>query len=84
MSFFLNNQPLKVSLWPENPFIKFSDVLLEIGTVVSLDEFFVAWRGRLKGVDFLLDPFDGTCKFCFTRDYCLLIQRFGQAFSDKL
>ncbi|KAF3447120.1 hypothetical protein FNV43_RR12300 [Rhamnella rubrinervis] len=76
---FLNNQPLKVSLGPENPFhlnrrrrttppIKLYDVLLEVGTLVSRDEFFVAWKGPLKGLDFLVDPFDGTCKFCFTRD----------------
>lgn len=76
---FLKDKPLKVSLGPENPFrldqrrrtsspIKLSDVLLEIGTLVSQDKFFVAWKGPSKGLDFLVDPFDRTCKFCFTRD----------------
>ncbi|XVE97429.1 hypothetical protein REPUB_Repub03eG0018700 [Reevesia pubescens] len=74
-----NNQLLKVSLGPENPYylnrrrrnttpFKLPDVSLEIGTLVSRDEFFVGWRGPPSGVDFLVDPFDGTCKFCFSRD----------------
>lgn len=76
---FLNKQPLKVSLGPQNPFSlrqrrrtttphKLSDVLVEIGSLVSRDDFFVAWRGAHDGVEFLVDTFDGTCKFCFTRD----------------
>ncbi|KAB1204617.1 RNA-dependent RNA polymerase 6 [Morella rubra] len=76
---FLNKQPLKVSLGPQNPFSlrqrrrtttphKLSDVLVEIGSLVSRDDFFVAWRGAHYGVEFLVDTFDGTCKFCFTRD----------------
>ncbi|PON57077.1 RNA-dependent RNA polymerase-type [Parasponia andersonii] len=75
----LYGQPLKVTLGPGNPFrmnqrrrtttpIKLADVLLEIGTLVKRDEFFVAWRGPPRGVDFLVDPFDGACKFCFTKD----------------
>ncbi|OMO61675.1 RNA-dependent RNA polymerase, eukaryotic-type [Corchorus capsularis] len=74
-----NKQLLKVSLGPENPYylnrrrrnttpIKLSDVCLEIGTMVSPNEFFVAWKGPPSGVDFLVDPFDSTCKFCFSRD----------------
>lgn len=53
----LHNQPLKVTLGPNNPFrmnqrrrnttpIKLSDVVLEIGTLVRRDEFLAAWRGR--------------------------------------
>ncbi|KAH7524659.1 hypothetical protein FEM48_Zijuj06G0143000 [Ziziphus jujuba var. spinosa] len=75
----LNDRPLKVSLGPENPYrlnqrrrtttpIKLSDVVVDIGTLVTRDQFFIAWRGPPYGVDFLVDPFDGTCKFCFTRD----------------
>ncbi|KAJ9167744.1 hypothetical protein P3X46_019346 [Hevea brasiliensis] len=75
---FLNDRPLKVSLGPENPYhmnqrrrtttpFKLSDARIEIGTVCR-NEFLVAWRGPSSGVDFLVDPFDGTCKFCFTRD----------------
>ncbi|KAJ7966178.1 RNA-dependent RNA polymerase [Quillaja saponaria] len=76
---FFNDQPLKVTLGPENPFClnqrrrtmnpyKLSDVLVEIGNLVSRDDFFVSWRGPAYGVDFLVDPFDGTCRFCFTKD----------------
>ncbi|KAM5569729.1 RNA-dependent RNA polymerase 6 [Rosa sericea] len=76
---FLKNQALKVSLGPENSYnmnkrrrtkipFKLADVRLEIGSLVCLDEFFVAWRGPPYGVDFVVDPFDGTCKFCFRRD----------------
>ncbi|KAK7311873.1 hypothetical protein RJT34_10310 [Clitoria ternatea] len=75
----LNNQPLKVSSGPETPYFlnqrrrttvpfKMSDVIVEIGTLVSPEEFLVAWRGPDKGVKFLVDPFDGTCKLCFNRD----------------
>lgn len=70
---------LKVSLGSKNPYrmnqrrrtttpFKLSDVYLEIGFVVSKDEFFVGWRGPTSGVDFLVDPFDGTSKFLFTKD----------------
>lgn len=76
---FFNNQALKVSLGPENSYnmnrrrrtkipFKLCDVHVEIGTLVRPDEFFVAWRGPPYGVDFVVDPFDGTCKFCFVRD----------------
>ncbi|XP_059658136.1 RNA-dependent RNA polymerase 6-like isoform X1 [Cornus florida] len=75
----LFKNPLKVSLGPQNPRrmskwridnvpFRFSDVKVEIGLLVSRDEFFVGWRGPANGVDFLVDPFDGTCKFLFTKD----------------
>ncbi|KAK8513559.1 hypothetical protein V6N12_052737 [Hibiscus sabdariffa] len=75
----LNNQLLKVSLGPENPFylnrrrrnktpFKLPDVSLEIGSLASRNQFFVGWRGPPSGVDFIVDPFDDTCKFCFSRD----------------
>ncbi|KAI4316321.1 hypothetical protein L6164_024311 [Bauhinia variegata] len=76
---FLNNQALKVSLGPENPHslnqrrrtttpYKLSDAIVEIGALVGPEDFLVAWRGPDKGVNFLVDPFDGMCKFCFSRD----------------
>ncbi|KAH9666211.1 RNA-dependent RNA polymerase 6 [Citrus sinensis] len=79
MELFLNGRALKVSLGPENPFrlnqrggtsapLKLPDVYVEIGSLVTQDEFFVSWRGPASGTDFLVDPFDGTCKFCFTKD----------------
>ncbi|KAF4404318.1 hypothetical protein G4B88_014774 [Cannabis sativa] len=75
----LDGNPLKVSLGPENPYSmnqrrrtisprKIPDVLLEIGTLVKRDEFFSAWSGAPRGVDFVVDPFNWTCKFCFTKD----------------
>ncbi|XP_050216732.1 RNA-dependent RNA polymerase 6 [Mercurialis annua] len=76
---FFNGRALKASLGPENPFhlnlrrrtippFKLPNVRVEIGTLVSRDEFLVGWRGPLTGVEFLVDPFDATCKFCFKRD----------------
>ncbi|KAL0313203.1 UNVERIFIED_CONTAM: RNA-dependent RNA polymerase 6 [Sesamum radiatum] len=47
---------------------KLSDVLIEIGVMRSRDEFLVGWRGPRIGVDFLVDPFNGTCKLHFTKD----------------
>lgn len=75
----LFGNPLKVSSGPENPHrinqrrrtttpFKLSDVRLDIGILPNRDEFLVGWRGPASGVDFLVDPFDGTCKFCFTRE----------------
>ncbi|WCJ30286.1 RNA-dependent RNA polymerase 6 [Euphorbia peplus] len=76
---FLNNQPLKVSLGPENPFhlnkrrrkttpFKLSNVGVDIGTLISPDEFMIGWKGPSSGVHFHVDPFDGTCRFCYTKD----------------
>lgn len=86
---FLNNQALKVSLGPENPFrlnrrgrtstpFKLPDVCVEIGTLVTRDEFFVGWRGPDSGTEFLVDPFDGTCKFCFSRDTAFSIKGYSE------
>ncbi|KAL0729941.1 hypothetical protein Bca4012_026034 [Brassica carinata] len=72
----LDGQPLKVSLGPKNPYTlnqrrrtttpyKLTGVSIEIGTLVARDEFLVSWRA--EGVDFLVDPFDNTCRFCFTK-----------------
>ncbi|XP_024984281.1 RNA-dependent RNA polymerase 6-like [Cynara cardunculus var. scolymus] len=47
---------------------KFSNVVLEIGMFASRDNFLVGWRGPASGVDFLIDPFDYSCKFLFTKD----------------
>ncbi|KAK3009291.1 hypothetical protein RJ639_013141 [Escallonia herrerae] len=75
----LFKRPLRVILGPENshrmnqrrmtiePF-KLSDVRLEIGLLARRDEFFVSWRGNPTGVDFVVDPFDGRCKFLFSKD----------------
>ena len=76
---FLHGKPLKVSLGPETPFhlnqrrrstipFNFSNVRLEIGILVSRDDYFAGWRGPSYGVDFLVDPFVGTCKFLFTKE----------------
>lgn len=74
---FFNDKPLKASFG--NPFLinqktrtttpyNFKDVYVEIGGLVSRGEYFVAWKGPATGVDFVVDPFDGTCKFLFTKD----------------
>ncbi|KAL3497389.1 hypothetical protein ACH5RR_040121 [Cinchona calisaya] len=74
----LGMKSLKVSLGPENPhrmnerrrtFIPFrlSDVSVEIGVLTRQDEFVVGWRGP-TGFDFLVDPFNGSCRLLFTRD----------------
>ncbi|XP_059275251.1 RNA-dependent RNA polymerase 6-like [Lycium ferocissimum] len=75
----LEDKPLKFSLGPENPFrlnerrrstmpFKFTDVTVEIGVLVGKDDFVVGWRGPHTGVNFLVDPFNGTCKIVFTKD----------------
>ncbi|KAL0315122.1 UNVERIFIED_CONTAM: RNA-dependent RNA polymerase 6 [Sesamum calycinum] len=75
----LGRKPLKVSLGPQNPHrmnerrrtttpYKLSDILIEAGVMRSRDEFLVGWRGPRTGVDFLVDPFNGTCKLHFTKD----------------
>ncbi|CAO2825805.1 unnamed protein product [Amaranthus hypochondriacus] len=75
----LYGKVLKVSSGPQNPFrinqrrrtttpYKLTDVRLDIGTLVSSDEMIVGWKGPPTGVNLLVDPFDGTCKFCFTRE----------------
>ncbi|GAB2284911.1 RNA dependent RNA polymerase [Dionaea muscipula] len=73
----LAGKQLKVG--PENPFrvsqrrrstapFKLSDVCFELGILATRDEFLMGWRGPDTGVDFFIDPFDGTCKFVFKRD----------------
>ncbi|KAJ8555364.1 hypothetical protein K7X08_012860 [Anisodus acutangulus] len=75
----LEEKPLKVSLGPENPFrlnegrrtiipCKFPNVSVEIGVLVGKDDFVVGWRGPHTGVNFLVDPFNGTCKILFTKN----------------
>ncbi|XP_073054635.1 RNA-dependent RNA polymerase 6 [Primulina eburnea] len=81
----LGRKHLKVSLGAENPYrlnerrrtttpLKLSDVNLEIGLLRSRDEFVVGWRGPSTGVDFLVDPFSGTCKLLFTRDTAFTVK----------
>ncbi|XP_054822404.1 RNA-dependent RNA polymerase 6 [Prosopis cineraria] len=76
---FWQNQHLKVSLGPENPYSlnqrrrtttphKLTDVLVEIGSLIDPENFYVAWRGPDKGVNFLVDPFDEMCRICFHKD----------------
>lgn len=75
----LGRKPLKVSLGPQNPHrlrerrrtttpYKLSDVFVETGVMRSRDEFIVGWRWPQSGVDFLVDPFNGTCELHFTKD----------------
>ncbi|KAK4798218.1 hypothetical protein SAY86_030544 [Trapa natans] len=75
----LDGRSLKVRMGPEStshmkqrrrdtPPLKLPNVIVDIGTLISDGEFWTAWRAPPSGVDFYVDPFDGTCKFCFTRD----------------
>ncbi|XP_057434485.1 RNA-dependent RNA polymerase 6 [Lotus japonicus] len=79
-------KPLKVISGPQNPYFlnqrrrketpfKLSDVLVEIGTLVSPEEFVVAWRGPEKGVNLLVDPFDRMCRLRFSRDTAFSIKQ---------
>ncbi|KAK9149643.1 hypothetical protein Scep_008400 [Stephania cephalantha] len=81
-----NGNPLKVSLGPESPFFvnkrrrkispfKFSDVGVEMGALVSPNELLVGWElPAVAGVDFVVDPFDDTCKFTFTQETAFLFK----------
>ncbi|PWA55249.1 RNA-dependent RNA polymerase 6 [Artemisia annua] len=64
---------------PENPYrmnqqrrdempIRIESVNLEVGLLSNPDNFVVGWRGAESGVDFLVDPFDYSCKFLFTKE----------------
>ncbi|XP_042519740.1 RNA-dependent RNA polymerase 6-like [Macadamia integrifolia] len=75
---FLNHRPLKVSLGPESPYhinqrrrnIRPFKIpaCVEIGSLVSTNEFLVGWKGPTYGVTFLVDPFDATCRIQFSKD----------------
>lgn len=79
----LNGQVLKVSLGPSNsynisrrrrtiPPFKLPNVQLQIGTLVSHNEYYTAYS--LSVDNFLVDPFDNTCKFCFSRETAFSIK----------
>ncbi|XP_077220203.1 RNA-dependent RNA polymerase 6 [Tasmannia lanceolata] len=80
----LNCHPLKVNLGLESSYrvnrrrmmdpFKFSDVGVEIGTLVNRDEFWVGWKGPDSGIDFLIDSFDDSCKIVFTKDVAFSIK----------
>lgn len=50
-----------------DPF-KFLDVNVDIGTMVSQQEFWVGWKGPGCGVDFFIDPFQDSCQFFFNKN----------------
>ncbi|XP_042520106.1 RNA-dependent RNA polymerase 6-like [Macadamia integrifolia] len=74
----LNHRPLKVSLGPDSPYhinqrtrntLPFKiPASVEIGSLVSPNDFLVGWKGPTSGVNFLVDPFDATCKIQFSKD----------------
>lgn len=74
----LNGCPLMVHLATESSFhvnrrrssdpFKFRNAGIEIGTMVSQNEFVIGWKGPELGVDLLIDPFDGCFKILFTQD----------------
>ncbi|GFY98652.1 RNA-dependent RNA polymerase 6 [Actinidia rufa] len=77
----LGNQPLIISVGPENPYtmnqrrrdvdpyrLSNSDVKLEVGILASQDMFFVSWKGSNSEADFVVDPFNRSCTFLFSKD----------------
>ncbi|XP_042505270.1 RNA-dependent RNA polymerase 6-like [Macadamia integrifolia] len=81
---FLKNRPLKVNLGPESPFhinrrrrkihpFKIP-ASVEIGSLISPNEFLVGWKGPTSGVDFLVDPFDATCNIQFSKETLFAIK----------
>ncbi|OAY64204.1 putative RNA-dependent RNA polymerase SHL2 [Ananas comosus] len=52
-----------------DPF-KFSDVRLDIGSLVARDDFCASWTcpSGSGAADFVVDPFDGLCKILFARE----------------
>nr|AJP06347.1 RDR6 [Pinus tabuliformis] len=70
--------PLKVKVGAETssrlhrrrttPPFRFSPVQLEVGSLLNLNEFSVAWRAPTSGVDFHVDPFDRRCRIFLVRD----------------
>lgn len=52
----------------ETPLFKFSSVLLEIGSLLNLNQFLVAWKAPTSGVDFHVDPFDRRCRIFLSWD----------------
>ncbi|XP_057865093.2 RNA-dependent RNA polymerase 6 [Cryptomeria japonica] len=82
------NQALKVKVGSETstrmrkrrktqPF-RFSSAMIEIGSLYSLDEFWVAWRGPTSGVEFHVDPFDKRCRIILTRDQLFAMPNIGR------
>ncbi|EPS62146.1 hypothetical protein M569_12646, partial [Genlisea aurea] len=75
----MGQKQLRVGLGPQNPHrmnerrrtissYKLFDVSVEVGSMKSQNEFYVGWRGPSSGVDFIVDPYNGTCKIQFERD----------------
>ncbi|KAJ3695634.1 hypothetical protein LUZ60_001011 [Juncus effusus] len=50
-----------------DPF-SFPDAGVEIGSLVNPDAFYTAWKGPETGLDFIVDPFDSSCRFVFTKE----------------
>nr|CAB3477261.1 unnamed protein product [Digitaria exilis] len=85
----LSGKPLRAASAPDSslrasrrcsvkPF-RFTDSRLEIGDLPAPDAFVAAWHGPDAGLEFAVDPFDGTCRFVFTRDTAFAYQEYRQA-----
>ncbi|THU44667.1 hypothetical protein C4D60_Mb02t09780 [Musa balbisiana] len=74
----LNGRPLRANVGTESSFrvnrrrttdpFRFSNASVEIGNLVSRDEFLVSWKGPDSAVDFVIDPFDDCCKILFSKE----------------
>ncbi|KAJ1283464.1 hypothetical protein BS78_03G130300 [Paspalum vaginatum] len=80
----LSGKPLRVASAPESslrasrrrsisPF-RFPGSRLEVGDLPAPDAFLAAWRGPDSGLEFSVDPFDGSCRFVFARDTAFAFQ----------
>ncbi|CAO2208303.1 unnamed protein product [Urochloa humidicola] len=85
----LGRKPLRAASAPDSalrasrrrsvkPF-RFTDSRLEVGDLPAPDVFLAAWRGPDAGLEFSIDPFDGTCRFVFTRETAFAYQEYRQA-----
>ncbi|KAL4195638.1 hypothetical protein AMTRI_Chr05g74250 [Amborella trichopoda] len=84
----LDSSPLKVNVGMNSSFrvawrkttlpIKFENCKVQIGSLFSWSEFWVGWEGPNLGVDFHVDPYDGTCGVFFTKDITFSIKDSNQ------
>lgn len=61
-----------------SPF-RFPGSRLEVGDLPASDAFIAAWRGPASGLEFSVDPFDGSCRFIFARDTAFKVREFRES-----
>ncbi|CAD6238407.1 unnamed protein product [Miscanthus lutarioriparius] len=61
-----------------SPF-RFPGSRLEVGDLPAKDAFLATWRGPASGLDFSVDPFDGSCGLIFARDTAFKVREFRES-----